>query len=225
MIKTETKISCIIPALNEEDNISKVLDVLQKIKWLDEIIVVDDGSTDQTALVVLSYKSRKIRLIQLEQNLGKGGAMAEGVRAARNDLLVFLDADLIGLNEDHLLELISPVAFSKTADLTLGVFAISKLNKNAGTKIANRAVPWISGQRAIYKKQLPRLKQLAKSRYGVDLLITRSISKNRIKVVKLDGLSQDSKEQKTDFFTAIRSRVKMYYQISKMFRAFHRSKT
>lgn len=225
MIKTEARISCIIPAHNEEDNISRVLDVLQKIKWLDEIIVVDDGSADQTTLVVSNYKNQKIRLVRLKHNRGKGGAIAEGVRVSKNDLLVFLDADLIGLNENHLLELISPVVFSKTADLALGVFAISKLNKNVGTKIANRAVPWISGQRVIYKKNLPNIRQLANSRYGVDLLITKNISKNRIKIVKLDGLYQNSKEQKTDLFSAIRARIKMYYQITKMFRALHRSKS
>lgn len=225
MIKIQTKISCVVPAFNEEDNISMVLNVLEKIKWLDEVIVVDDGSTDRTSKIASSYKNPKIHLIGLKKNKGKGRAIAEGVRASRSDLLIFLDADLIGLKEAHLLELVSPIVFSKTADLTLGVFAISKLNKNAGTKIANRALPWISGQRAIYKKNLPSFKKLSNSRFGVDLLITKNVHKDRIKVVKLDGLHQNSKEQKTDLFSAIRARIKMYYQITKMFRSLSRSKT
>lgn len=218
MIKTQSQISCIIPAYNERRNISQVLDVVCKIGWIDEIIVVDDGSTDHTPDLVANYGCPKLQLIRSKTNRGKGDALARGIKKARFSLLLLLDADLVGLKETHLLELISPVLFSKSARLSLGVFAISKLNENAGTKIANRAIPAISGQRVIRKKDLPNLKQLKKYKYGADLLITRSIPKNSIKIVKLPGLSQVSKEDKTDLFSAMRSRAKMYYQISKAFR-------
>lgn len=219
MIKIQAKISCIIPVYNEEANISNVLEILLKIAWLDEVIVVDDGSSDKTVSVVSRFKNPKLHLVVCKRNQGKGAALYRGIKKAQNDLLIFIDGDLIGLKEEHLLEIVNPILFSKTADLSLGVFAISKLNKNAGTKIANRAVPWITGQRAIYRKNLPDLSAIKRSRYGVDLLISKKFKKSQIKIVKLDGLSQSVKEDKLDFFSAMRARAKMYYQISKILRS------
>lgn len=219
MIRIDQKISCIVPVYNEEENIAKVLEPLLEIKWIDEVIVVDDGSSDRTKTVISGFKDKRLQLIPLEINQGKGAALYRGIKKAKNDLLVFLDGDLVGLKEEHLLELISPLVFSKSADLSLGVFAIIKLNKNASTKIANRAVPWITGQRAIYKKNLPDLEQIRRSRYGVDLLISKKFKKDQIRIVKLRGLSQTVKEDKQDLFSAMRARVKMYYQISKILRS------
>lgn len=86
-------ISVVIPAYNEEKAIGAVLDEL--IKVLDgqayEIIVVDDGSTDNTAKIVQEKKS--IRLIQHPQNLGYGAAIKSGIRKANNDLILIIDSD------------------------------------------------------------------------------------------------------------------------------------
>lgn len=206
------EISCIIPAYNEEKNILEVLKVVYAAKWIDEIIVVDDGSTDSTVDVVNKFNN--IKLIVHKENLGKGAAMVSGAKVAKSDLILFLDADLINLTETHLLRIISPIAFTKEADLVIGVFAIKHLNINGNTKIANRTFPAISGQRAIWKKDLPELDKLARARYGADWLITKSVAKKRKTVVKLDDLSQVTKEKKDgDFVKIIKARARMYKEI------------
>lgn len=207
------KISLIIPAFNEQDNIGKVLSVVTKLDWVDEIIVVNDCSTDKTLEVAKRYK---VKVETHKTNMGKGAAMATGAKAAKYNCLLFIDADLSGLTETHLLRILSPLIFTREVDLSLGVFGIKKLSENGVTKIANRAFPAITGQRAIWKWALPDLERLAKARYGADLIMTRALPRKRRAVVKLDGLSQITKEKKNnDIMKSMTARMKMYKEILK----------
>lgn len=87
-------VSIIIPAFNEQDGIGDVLDAIQQLMTSHgiegEIIVVDDGSTDQTAQVV---ESRGVDLIQHETNRGYGATLKTGIRRAKYDLMLITDAD------------------------------------------------------------------------------------------------------------------------------------
>jgi glycosyltransferase involved in cell wall biosynthesis len=212
-MKYNQPISCIIPAYNESAYIEAVLDVVAKLDWIEEIIVVNDASNDRTLEVLAKYKD-KIKIITHKENLGKGAAMVSGVKAARYDLLLFLDADLIGLKKEHILQILSPIVFTREADLVLGVFALKQMREHTSTKIANWTIPAITGQRALWRKDLPSLTQIEGARYGVDLLITRHIPRNRRRAVKLDGLAQVKKEQKqNDLVEVAKSRFRMYKEV------------
>lgn len=95
----QTKISVIIPARNEEENIGQLLSALQNQSYSGsffEIIVVDDHSTDNTANVIKEFPN--VRLISLnESNLNsyKKKAIEKGIEAATADLIVTTDADCI----------------------------------------------------------------------------------------------------------------------------------
>jgi glycosyltransferase involved in cell wall biosynthesis len=220
MIHIKEKVSLIVCAYNEEKNIQPVLDFLNGVKWLDQIIIVNDGSSDKTSEIIKQYK--RFDLIEHRVNRGKGAAIASGVKAAKNDLLVFLDADLIGLRESHLFTMLSPVLFTKEADLSLGIFGKGEISV---TNFANKLVPSITGQRVIRKKNLPTLKELKDQKYGVDITITKSVSEDRVRVVKLDGLSQVIKEEKDDkLMHAVKKRVIMYMDIYKSVRNSKRAK-
>lgn len=88
-----------IPACNEEENIKRIdeelMPVMKNIGMPYEILIIDDGSKDNTAEEVrkLQKKYKNIRLIQHGRNLGLGAGTRTGVRHARGSLLVFLDAD------------------------------------------------------------------------------------------------------------------------------------
>jgi len=85
------KASIIIPAYNEEKGIKEVIQRCKKIlRAGDEIIVVDDGSKDNTAKIA---KKTGVRVITYPKNKGKAGAMKEGFRAAKNEVIVTIDAD------------------------------------------------------------------------------------------------------------------------------------
>ena len=97
---TEIALSIVVPAYNEADRILPTLDRL--LEWLDEgdriaeILVVDDGSSDDTCGVVRSRAASDSRLQLLENgvNRGKGYSVAHGVREARGAWILFSDADL-----------------------------------------------------------------------------------------------------------------------------------
>jgi dolichol-phosphate mannosyltransferase len=92
-------LSLILPAYNEEaviaDAVAEADAALRSLAWRYEIIVVDDGSTDDTARIVagLSNWFQWLRLFQHEGNLGYGAALRTGFRAATCDLVAFTDAD------------------------------------------------------------------------------------------------------------------------------------
>lgn len=99
--KPNLYLSVIVPAYNEEQRLPKMLDdtieYLEKQTFKYEIIVVDDGSKDQTSNVVLKFSKQlgddKIKLLKLKKNLGKGGAVRLGVLSSSGELVLFADAD------------------------------------------------------------------------------------------------------------------------------------
>ena len=89
------KISVVIPAYNEVQTIRKILASVHDTNRVDEILVVDDGSTDGTRAVLKELDgSRSIRVILHEKNQGKGAAVMTGVRQASGDVIIIQDADL-----------------------------------------------------------------------------------------------------------------------------------
>lgn len=144
--KSATGISVIIPAYNEAENIGAVLAVVQRWKGAREIIVVNDGSTDQTAQVVKEWQGKdgRIKLYTLTVNQGKGNAMYFGVKQATAPFLLFLDADLQGLCLRHLQQLIAPVK-TGLADMTVARFE----NGRFQTTLMHHVFPFLSGQRGM----------------------------------------------------------------------------
>jgi len=96
---SDTSISLILPAWNESDAILRAIEeadfALRQVSSEYEIIVVDDGSTDDTAALVkqAAVKNSSVRLVQHNPNQGYGAALRSGFAAAKKDLVVFTDAD------------------------------------------------------------------------------------------------------------------------------------
>ena len=88
--------SVVIPCYNEEDNIAECIRRLPGIGTSTEIVVADDGSTDETRARVLEVMRTddRVRLISTERNQGKAEAVWAGFKAARGDVLMILDADM-----------------------------------------------------------------------------------------------------------------------------------
>ncbi len=110
-------VSVIIPAFNEEDRIGDTLQAIKSLEGIDQVIVVDDGSTDGTAQAA---EKAGADVLRLPANLGKGGAMNAGSRAACGEVLLFLDADL-GDSAGEASKLLGPV-LADDADMTIARF-------------------------------------------------------------------------------------------------------
>lgn len=88
---TPARVSVIVPAFNEADIIGSVLSDIEAQPQVDEIIVIDDGSTDRTVEIVKTHP--QVRLIQHPYNIGNGAAIKSGIRAASGDIIVMMDGD------------------------------------------------------------------------------------------------------------------------------------
>ncbi len=90
------KLSVIMPVYNERPTIEAIIDQVNAVNLADEIIVVDDGSTDGTREILkeIADQSSNIQLILHEKNQGKGAAVRTGIEAAKAELVLIQDADL-----------------------------------------------------------------------------------------------------------------------------------
>ena len=112
-IKGKLTISAIIPAYNEEKTVGEV--VSNALLYVDEVVVIDDGSTDDTAIVA---RITGANVVQNEGNRGVLVSLTRGFRTAKGDILVTLDADGQH-NPEEIPTLVEPILEDK-ADLVLG---------------------------------------------------------------------------------------------------------
>lgn len=103
---TDKSITAIIPAYNEGARIASVLKVVTTYPGFKEVIVTDDGSTDNTEAIVKKYP---VRYLRNDVNRGKGAAMARAVQASQSDIIFFCDADIQGLSHDIITTILTPV--------------------------------------------------------------------------------------------------------------------
>jgi dolichyl-phosphate beta-glucosyltransferase len=129
-MRSAPQLSIIIPAYNEAKRISRTLETIQEYlegkSWGAEVIVVNDGSSDETAAVVQSYRSRwnALRLIDNGRNHGKGFSVRNGALVAQGDVILFTDADLSApITEAP--KLIDPIANGE-CDVTFGSRAVDR---------------------------------------------------------------------------------------------------
>ena len=125
-------ISIIIPAYNEEGRIKDTLDSIVDIKEINEIVVVDDGSSDDTYKIASEIKNDKLKVFKLDKNRGKGYALNYGLRISMKnaDIIGFLDGDL-GKSAKEIRKLIVPILDGE-ADVTIAKFPPAKKKGGLG---------------------------------------------------------------------------------------------
>jgi len=172
----EPKVSCIIPAYNEEKTISRVVKTCLKTAEVNEVIVVNDGSRDGTKEKLEKFKN-KIKIINLPKNKGKGYAVAQGAKGAKYPVLLFLDADLTKIKPHHLFSLINPIIRNK-ADMAIGSLPTFRR--------PNYPLWLFSGQRCLRKELIAsHLKEISQSGYGLEVILNEIFKKKRIIVIPL----------------------------------------
>ena len=125
-IKSESNnktVSAVIPAFNESKTLKHVIDTVKQVPEIQEIIVVDDGSSDNTFEIA---KNEGVIALQHKKNKGKGSAMKTGLKSVHGDIVLFLDADLSKINKSQVKAIIEPI-LKGNADITK--IAMTKLRK------------------------------------------------------------------------------------------------
>ncbi len=190
-------ITVVIPALNEEQTITQVVEFALRSQGVTEVIVVDDSSVDKTHQLALQAGAKVIS----STRLGKGISMKEGIMAAQNDCIVFLDADIHPYPEKTIEKLTEPILKEDYE------FVKATFGRNAGRVTELVAKPLLnifypelskfsqplSGMIAGHKSFLQRLNLVAD--YGVDIgiLIDAYLMHVKMKEVNIGYLENKSK--------------------------------
>lgn len=191
-------VTAIIPAYNEADRIYATMRAAMDIVGHTHVWVVDDGSTDETALRV---QEAGAHLVRLPQNGGKACALTEGVRAALADsdgknteFLLFLDADL---EKTAFLStaLVEPIAYGE-ADMTIATFPV-KPGSGGGFGAVVRVARWgvkhatgrtmtapLSGQRCLTLAAWEAAQPLAPG-FGVEVALTIDVLQAGLRVLEV----------------------------------------
>lgn len=204
-------VSVLIPAHNESATVGAVVRAALAA-GLGEVIVIDDGSQDDSAG---QARAAGAQVLRLDPNRGKGGAVLAGLAASTGELVVLLDADLIGLTPAHVRALSGPLLQGR-ADASVGLFTGARL----GTTLASWLTRNWSGQRALHRAALQAVADTqgaAELRYALELAITRQLrlSGARVQLVRLPNLTHRTKEEKLGPRAGSRARLGMFRQLAR----------
>jgi len=177
--------TAIICAYNEENTVGQVVKCVLSHPAIDKVIVVNDGSTDNTLREIEFFKSDvKMEILSWQQNRGKGYAMATAAKASSDGVLLFIDSDLKGFTHDHIDILLQPIYHYK---MVLGCTPKKFLD----------LFMWITGTRALWKKDFIPVAELIKtSGYGVETILNGFIGRDKMLAVELPGLVHIRKHEK-----------------------------
>ncbi|MBZ9570458.1 glycosyltransferase [Methanobrevibacter sp. TMH8] len=185
---TSNSVSIIIPAYNEEATVSKVVGVAKELPYVNEVIVVDDGSYDKT---VEEAKFAGADVISHASNQGKGSAIKTGFRHSKGDIIAFIDADIYNLTQEKIDMIIRPILEGRT-DITKTKFVresgrVTELTAKPLLKFFFPEINFkqpLSGQFAGKRSVLNKIK--FEKDYGVDVGIVLDADVRGIKIEEVD---------------------------------------
>lgn len=198
------EVAAIVPAYNEEETLVEVVSVLRSSELVDEILVVSDGSEDETALTALALG---VRTIQLARNHGKGIAMAVGVDQTTAPILVFVDGDILNLSDYLLRQLIEPVT-QGYCEMNIGVrsrgWIIDEIHRRIG--------PLLSGIRCLRREIFEAVPEGFLEGFRVEAALNWTCRQLglRCSTTVLYQLKHRVKEQKLGLWQGLRSRLRMF---------------
>lgn len=129
--RTKQSVSVVLPALNEEETVGDIVsvirhDLMQQVPLVDEIVVVDSGSTDRTSQVAAAAGATVVHrddiLPRLPAVPGKGEVLWRSLLVTRGDIVCFIDADLKEFSSDFVSGIVGPLLTDPAVDLVKGMY-------------------------------------------------------------------------------------------------------
>lgn len=187
VLRLNKEVVVLVPAYNEEKRIEDTISALGEVSEVDEVIVINDGSTDRTAEIAGRTEAR---LINLKANCGKGAALNEGLKAADGEIISLIDGDL-GTTATEVKKLLAPVLKGEV-DMSIarfpppeekGGFGLVLTLAQLGLKFftGRQFASPLSGQRVLNKELVNHLEQF-ESGFGVEIAMTIQAVKGGFKV-------------------------------------------
>ncbi len=201
-------VSIIIAAFNEASTVGQVVAEVRGHPDVAELVVVDDGSTDDTAKRAAEAGARVVRL---ERNRGKAAALDEGVAATAGDVLLFLDADITGLSFATVTRILAPVLDGQV-DMHVGLRARNAVWLNRWMRVS----PIIGGERAVRRSLWERLPAEHKRGFRIEVALNHT-AKNGGRGMSfefIEGIHHRSKEHKFGVLRGLGRRLVMIGEVT-----------
>jgi glycosyltransferase involved in cell wall biosynthesis len=203
-------ISCIIPAYNEKGSLEHTLIAVASLigKELHEVIVVNDASTDNTEQIVEKFPS--IILINHEKNEGKSKSVSDGIAASSGDYVFLLDADLLFLTSQNIVDLINPVLQDKSQ-------ISMSYRKNAWPLFPFKKIDYLTGERilpkAVLLDQLDDMSRLPS--YGLEVFLNNIIIKKQlsISVIQWPNVENNFNQNKRGYMEGILTIINIWLTV------------
>lgn len=203
-------VSVIVPAYNEARGIAQVVEHLLTMPLVEEVLVVDDGSTDGTGDIA---QKAGACVLTLSHNGGKGQAMERGVMEAKNETLLFCDGDMYGFSGESVVQLIAPV-LNDECDVAIGIRSVVATFGSVFPFLTQ-----ISGLRALTKKHWAEIPPAFIMGYQAELAMNFIARRNhwRVRYITIPGLKHTVKEKKYGLCIGMRARFLMITNILSLF--------
>lgn len=196
-------LTCLIPAFNEAARIGRVLEAVKDHPMIGHTLVIDDGSTDDTADIARTCGARVIRT---PGNQGKARALVAGLKTIESGHVLLLDADLIGLTSLSITALATPVVDGTAA-------AALSLRGNAPLVWRMIGVDYITGERVLpYSLLAPQLEQIAAlPSFGFEVFLNELLiaAGKPVAIVAWPDVASPSKANKRGFAAGARADILM----------------
>lgn len=198
-----------MPAYNEEKTIRPILETLKASSYIDEVILISDGSTDNTKRVGEEVGVSIAH--QLPLHSGKGKAMQHGVTHTDAPILFFFDADLLDLSEEHIKKVLLPVLEGKK------VMNVAIRDRGPLAMKLAAHMPLIGGERAMLRHVFEDIPERLKQGFMVEGALNYYCRSNKLAYgsVPCPGLKIRRKMQKVGVVRGFWQYVKMFYQVIK----------
>jgi glycosyltransferase involved in cell wall biosynthesis len=185
---SDKSVSIVIPAYNEEATVAKVVSVARKLSYVDEVIVVDDGSTDRT---VEEAENAGATVISHIMNEGKGSAIKTGFKYSHGNIVAFIDADVSNFTSEKIDKIIRPILEDRT-DITKTKFAreSGRVTELTAKPLLGFFFPELDYEQPLSGQFAGKRSALSKIRfekdYGVDVGIVLDADVHGIKILEVD---------------------------------------
>ncbi|MDP8958610.1 MAG: glycosyltransferase [Actinomycetota bacterium] len=201
------KTAAIIPARNEEATVGRVVAAARSV--VDQVIVVDNGSRDGTSQAGRWAGAHVVR----HETPGKGEAMTAGVEATEAQVVVFLDADVVGLTPDHVWALVQPVVDGRAA-MTRGILSRGMVMD----RFTTGPLPLITGQRAMRREIFDSLRPQHQRGFKPEAAMEGLARAYELPTatVLLVGVEHRPKEKKWGLLRGLAARGRMFLETGAM---------
>lgn len=203
----QASVAAIVPAYNEAHTIAAVVRALRASPLLTEVIVISDGSTDDTAAQARAAGATLVH--ELPKRGGKGKAVQHGVTHTDAPLLFFCDADLLGLTPDHVRRVVQPVVTGQLA------MCVGLRDRGRFLTWLTRHLPLIGGERAIHRTIFSAIPEQFIQGFMLETALNYACRARGLAygAVALPGLSMRKKMQKVGLWVGFWQYVDMGWQM------------